>query len=234
MTEESKEKMRRAKDPYRKITLYKLDQSKTILLTETEIIDELLADGWNYELTDEDREYNKLQGYKSASEKMKGKGNFMYPDGTFYGKIPLNDPIIDELGLVVHRTENQNKQCKEALTLGTVYNTGKKAYNNGEVEKNFVPGEEPEGWIAGGLKRKEYAPSSKTGSKVYNDGVKNYTVYEGEEPESHWVSGMLTKVEKRKPRREATTEEKLKFETKILMKRKVDLYFLNCKCKIYF
>ena len=190
MTEESKEKMRRAKDSYRKVRLFKLDKRKNILLSNVDAIEKLLVDGWNYELTDEDKNYIKEQSNLKTSIAMTGRTDYRYPDGTFYGKLLHDNPIIKELNLSYQVTEKQRKQHKAVLGLGAVHNTGKKAYNNGEIEKNFVPGEEPAGWIAGGLKRKKYNVTVDfSGCKFYTDGIQNFRVKVGDTIEAHWREG---------------------------------------------
>lgn len=84
---------------------------------------------------------------------MKDKFTFYYPDGiTKYGYIFINDPIIQELGLIIPYTENKHKQNIKRSKLAVKANTGSYFYNNDIEMKKFKS--DPGGvWVKGQLVR---------------------------------------------------------------------------------
>jgi hypothetical protein len=92
--------MRRAKDKNRRIKLWFLNM-KVSLPWHDEKVPELIEQGWRPYKVSADIAYmqRKIQGEK-VSVSMTGKGYFSYPNGTFYGRVAYDDPIIAELGLI--------------------------------------------------------------------------------------------------------------------------------------
>ena len=64
----------------------------------------------------------------------------------------------------------------------------KKYFNNGNIEKRFIPGTQPENWISGRLKGK--VPDSGKGLKWYNNGIIDKRFKLDEEPIG-WVKGRI-------------------------------------------
>ena len=201
MSEETKEILRRAKDQYRVTKLYYINSSETKSICQgDEDYDNQLEDalklGWLVERTDESRELAKQRQKTAASEALTGTTTFYYPSGIFYGRIPKDSPIINELGLVHIRSEKQLKQNASRGALAVKALSGSTRYNNGtrEISAKEHPGE---GWFEGRLprdpehdKNQRAASAKMKGATTWNDGLKNYFVYPGEKPKEGWTKGM--------------------------------------------
>lgn len=200
-SEESIAKMVASKLKYKKIILYCLN-AKTKISAFDDNLNEYLAQGWLPFLAGEDRELRKLVANKKASDKTKGNCRFMYQDGTYYGVIKTDDPIIQELNLVPHVTENQRKQMVKWGQAAADSNRGTNIYNNGVDEARFD--EDPGGeWKIGRLPRspewdkKQKEATSKQGHKFWNNGVECRLLKPDETVPEGWVPGMI----KRGPRK---------------------------------
>lgn len=200
-SEESIAKMSASKLKYKKIILYCLN-AKTKISAFDDNLNEYLAQGWLPFLAGEDRELRKLVANKKVSNKTKGNCRFMYQDGTYYGVIKTDDPIIQELNLVPHVTENQRKQMVKWSQAAADSNRGTNIYNNGVDEARFD--EDPGGeWKIGRLPRspewdkKQKEATSKQGHKFWNNGVECRLLKPDEAVPEGWVPGMI----KRGPRK---------------------------------
>lgn len=182
------------KNPHRRITMYFLDYKRKVKLY-TKDFDDHLAQGWTLKLTPDDKAYVRTLRDKAAGNKLKGRYNYMYPDGTFYGKIDQADPIIKELRLIPYETEKMKKQRSGSFQRAAVEaNSGSTIYNNGVKEKKFKndPGGE---WKLGRLprteehKRKQIDAIRKLckGTKQWTNGIKNIRLPGDQEPpEGFW------------------------------------------------
>lgn len=198
-SDEAKAKMSKAKLKNRTVKLYFLDNEITVKLMSPDY-QEYLNQGWSIGLSDEDREYRNKLKYEKVSKSMLNRYTYCYPDGTEYGFISIDDPAIQEFGLIAKKTENQMAQFKTIQKMGSQVNTGTKVYNNGiiEIKRKKDPGGE---WIEGMLpdrqakKTKVWQEYTKSivGYTTWNDGVENHRVPKDGKPESHWVRGMLRK-----------------------------------------
>jgi hypothetical protein len=91
----------------------------------------------------------------STSKKLKGTVRYMDEFGNYVGRFIKTNPIIKEQNLVPQITPAQQNQIKERSFKAAKSNTGKKAYNNGIIEKKFGPSEIiPFEFKLGGLPRK--------------------------------------------------------------------------------
>lgn len=111
MSEDSKERMRRAKDDHRKITLHFMTHERTLYITDPEFA--ILIDyGWT-PYTQQERHIESELTRRTAHRKATlGKFQFSLPDGTFYGFLDNNDPLIKELSLIKPiRSEKQIAQA---------------------------------------------------------------------------------------------------------------------------
>ena len=198
MSEESKEKMARAKDNSRKCTLYNLDRRKKVLINSDEY-NLLLNSGWYLEKTQSDYAYIKIQSNKKTSEKLKGFTSCYYPDGTYYGKISKDDPAIAEFGLKYIPSEKNRAQYKERSRLAVERNTGSLIYNDGLEERKFKDTPVGSRWVLGRLARSvshamNFADAIKKANsdKTYwNNGLVCMKLPNGEHPGIGWISGML-------------------------------------------
>lgn len=144
---------------------------------------------------------------KLASEKLKGRINMWYPNGEFYGRIYMNDPIIQELGLYYKVSDKQKAQQIRRLEKATEAKLGSIVYNNGiiEVKKKAHPGD---GWVEGRLPRsiehdeKQRAATSAAvaGTRTYTDGVRNYRIKPGDYIDPTWTLGMKPRTSKNRKR----------------------------------
>jgi hypothetical protein len=128
VTQETREKQRRAKLYLKSITLYFLNCSKRIRLSDP-LIEEFLSQGWLPYKTKDDVEYIKAVTNKKRSVALSGKKKVSYT-----------------------KSEKQYQSAIKASQAAAKAKLGSKAYNNGVIEKRCKehPGE---GWVLGGLKR---------------------------------------------------------------------------------
>lgn len=184
-SEETREHMRKMKDPYRKIKLYFLDNSINVLCNQEEYED-YLSQGWLPYYHPNDREFTKTNKYEAVSEKLKGRADYMTLDGTYYGKLEIDDPVIEELGLVYHKTEARIESARNANKINAEKRKDGTWYNNGKT--NVIRHEHPgEGWVEGLLssvegknKRAEGLRKVRADTVCYNDGKKNYYIKTGD------------------------------------------------------
>jgi hypothetical protein len=192
----TKHKMSYAKLKYRTIKLYFLNIIVKVKLFSEEY-DEYIAQGWVTKRTQIDWEYIKEQQYLKSSESLSGRSDYMYPDGTYYGRLYLDDPVIQEYGLVYYMTENKLKSMIENQQAAVAFNTGTRWYNNGTINKKFK--EDPgEPWVLGAINITDAAKQaraigcilSRKDKKCYNDGKNNFYFYPDEQIPDGLVLGM--------------------------------------------
>lgn len=196
MSEDSKERMRRAKDDHRKITLHFMTHERTLYITDPEFA--ILIDyGWT-PYTQQERHIESELTRRTAHRKATlGKFQFSLPDGTFYGFLDNNDPLIKELSLIkpirsekqIAQAQNQaraNASNKEMqLRKGKTMST-RKWFHDPATGTNRRLLECPIGWKDG---RAESSKSNK-GKETWNDGIRNYMVRNRSEVQSNWTRGM--------------------------------------------
>ena len=196
MAEDSRERMRIAKDAYRKITLHFMTYERTLYITDPEFA--ILIDyGWTPYTQQERHEESKLTRLTAQRKATQGKFQFSLPDGTFYGFLDIDDPKINELSLIKPiRSEKQiaqaqaqaraNASNKEMqMRKGKTMSTRKWFHDpvNG-VNRRLL--ECPIGWKDG---RAESSESNK-GKETWNDGIRNYMIRDRSEVQSNWTRGM--------------------------------------------
>jgi hypothetical protein len=197
-TEEQKESLR----GQRFVTLYfKGSTEKRRFKINDPKVEEHIKLGWVAEKDEEWVEEERLKARQRqidrAREANTGTASMFYPDGTFYGRIPKDSPIIKELGLSYRASEKQIAQNKSRIDLATKAKVGTNIWNNGtkELFSKECPGE---GWVKGRLPRNvnwannhsSSVSATIKGSTTWNDGTRNYRLKAGEVPEAHWVRGM--------------------------------------------
>jgi hypothetical protein len=201
-SEESKQKMSETKLPNKVVKIFKLDQKKTIKLYSQEFADHI-NDGWNTELTDDDREYIQSQSNQKLSDFWTNRMRYMDSTGTYHGSYLKDDPIIQELNLVPLRTQSQIDQNASRTDLATAAKLGTKIYNNG-LEERFLVAPIDDSWVLGRLPyskegMKNRADGLRTailGATTYNDGKRNYFIKEGDFIDPSWVKGMAPQKER--------------------------------------
>lgn len=196
MSDESRRKMRDAKNASRVAVMNFLGFKTKVKLLSDEF-SEYLAQGWTVGLTEQDREYNKSVKYSELSEATRNKADYMYPDGTYYGKLYKDDPIIADYNLSYYNTPNKTKSANAASKYAKDANTGTTWYNNGIINKKFKsdPGSP---WVIGQIgiseeskkARAEGLKKARVGKVCYNDGVKNYYFSADEVIPDRFVRGM--------------------------------------------
>lgn len=195
--EVAKEKMKRSKDYSRRITLWFLNIKRSVVARSVECV-EMLEQGWLPYKTPEAYDYGRESQAAKTSGKLTGTMRYMTPDGVFFGRIPMDDPRIEQLGLITQKTEKSVSAAIENVLKASKANIGRKTYNNGTVEKRFFvdPGGE---WVLGRLPRVgEYrskhasaTSAALSGTTTWNDGIRCYRVKPGQIPEDGWVKGMI-------------------------------------------
>ena len=196
-TKETQRKMRSAKYPKKRVWLYFLDMMIRVSLF-SEQFSLLIEQGWVTHRLEEDYAYIKQLQYEKNSASLKGRADYMYADGTYYGKIRNDDPIIEELGLTYHRTEARAESARNANKFAIIANTGTTWYNNGVETRKFKehPGEP---WVEGVLyddveavriARADGVRKAISGKVTYNDGKTNRFFSVDEEIPAGWVRGM--------------------------------------------
>lgn len=204
MTAESKQSMSDSKLPNKKVKIYFLDNMKRVTLRSEECI-EMVAQGWTYSLTLEDRQYIKQEANKKVSSKLKNKSNYATPDGMYYGKLSKDDPLIQELKLKPYITDGMKTANKTNVKYAIEANIGTFIYNNGIEEAKFTEDPEDKSWKRGRLPRttehdnnqKRAASSANANTIYWNNGVKMKRFKKGVIPDGEeWVKGMLPRKPK--------------------------------------
>ena len=124
------------------------------------------------------------------------KGKYTGENNPMYGK---------------HHSDAAKKKISEKISGANNPNYGKHCYNNGINENMFFEGEQPEGWVIGGLKgekspmygkhqsdaakkkiseKNSGSNNSNYGKHWYNNGIDENKYFENEQPEG-WVIGRL-------------------------------------------
>lgn len=211
---EAKERMSNAKLPNREVTMTFLDLTRRIKLFSDEY-DAHIAQGWRpllprgtsekYRLDIEDVLYRRELAGQQKSIETKGTANYWWPDGTPYGsRLSHNDPLIEELGLVIITTDAKIEAARRNSKLANQANQGTQWYNNGIINKKFKsdPGGE---WVLGQKPfaegaldfRKQRSSEAGKGTKTYNDGVRNYRITDGDYIDPSWKPGMAPQKERK-------------------------------------
>ena len=196
-SEEGKERM----SGDRVTTLYKNGRPDVVISLRVRAanyqseIDRLLSTGWTLEISNEYRAEVESARIEKLKEVMTGSIGYYYPDGTFYGRIKHTDPIIEQLGLVHKRSENQIRQVKEICikNANDPIVQAKKSksisalswFFNPETQERKRLAECPAGWKPG-----RFGTKTSNGTTAWNDGVRTYKVKPGDIIEPHWVKGM--------------------------------------------
>lgn len=190
----SKTLMSNRKYNMKKIKLYFLDNIIKVLETEYE---DYISQGWLPYLTPEDKEFAYSLKYSKSSNSLKGRSDYMLPDGTYYGKLYKDDPIINQLGLVFHQTENRIAASIANSEFARQANIGSTWYNNGEINKKFKsdPGHP---WVIGQINitdeakkaRADGVRKARANKKCYHDGKNNYYFSENEIVPEGLIPGM--------------------------------------------
>jgi len=110
--QESKQKMSDAKQKYKKIKLFKELETIKVLETDQELIQQKLLEGYTLK---PDTLLRKKIGYSNVSQKMKGRCQYYYPDGTHFGMLFSGDSIIQELGLLPFNEKNKELALKNCF-----------------------------------------------------------------------------------------------------------------------
>lgn len=195
MSSADKEKMSRSKDCIRVARIRFLEFSTNVPY-QSELFDEYLSQGWTVGLSDDDREFNKSGNYEAVSSKLKGRADYMFPDGTFAGKLYPDDPRIHAEGLAFHKTESSHAAVLENQKKAVEANLGTLWYNDGKINKKFRdhPGDP---WVIGQLissetkaARKEATSKAIKGKTTYNDGIRNFFVGPADFIDPSWIKGM--------------------------------------------
>lgn len=207
MTEESKDKMRgdRVTTLFYKGSI----ETKTIKINDPDYqknLDAHLRLGWEIERSEESQSIIAKDRYEKVSKAMAGVTAMYYPNGTYYGKIPKDSPIVKELELIHLRSEKQTETALRAAKRAREVNLGSTIYNNGIEERKFHSAPDSSQWKEGRLPRsEEYIKNQKTavssrigGSKTYNDGIRNYRVPMGGFVDSSWSPGMAPQGPRKK------------------------------------
>lgn len=196
-TDEHRGKMRATKALNKKVTLFFLDITIRVKLLSERFV-ELTSQGWVTHRLEEDYVYIKQRQYEKNSASLKGRTDYMLPDGTFYGKLYADDPAISQLGLMYYRTEARTQSAINAAKHAAEFNTGSSWYNNGIESQKFKehPGEP---WVPGVLyKDAEAVRKARTdgvtkaikGKLTYNNGIENgFFAIDDVIPEG-WTKGM--------------------------------------------
>ncbi len=146
-----------------------------------------------------------------------GLVNYMDENGDFFGKLPKDDPRIQEFNLRPQFTKKQKKHYLVLMQKSIEANTGSTIYNNGKIEKRFKSIPDDPQWILGRLPRTQEHLDNQaeglrakiTGTKCFHNGTVMIRVPKDQKPEDLypddiWVPGMLPRTEECK-----TTQYKL-------------------------
>lgn len=203
-SDETKHLLRNCNRKTATVQLYFLDSKiKVRYNLNPELYASLIDQGWLPYLTKDDRQYIRRKQGKKCSNKLTGTTRYCYPDGTYYGRISKDDPAIEELNLILQRTENMTNSNRCNQKKAAERNTGTKIYNNGvvQVRSKEHPGE---GWTLGMLERseshrknhKQSVSKSRRGTFVVNDGVRNKYLKIDEPVPDGYSIGMAPRVQR--------------------------------------
>lgn len=107
-SEESKQRMISTKE---RVYLYRGLEILHLLTREEDVIQQKLSEGFSFDKDEEiflqQRKENKIKKNEHQSEVMKGLCQHYFPDGTHYGMLYRDDPIIQELNLIPFKEENK-------------------------------------------------------------------------------------------------------------------------------
>lgn len=180
----------------RKATLHFLDMTIRVKYQSSEY-HERLCEGWTPELTKEDSEYRLKLTTQRLSEARSDKSLYATPDGKFFGLLKLDDPSIQELGLITYSTDKNREQWKNWTQAATDAKLGTNIWNNGKDEKFSIdcPGD---GWSLGRAPRREDWEKNRIvrmrevqqGKHVYNNGVDIIYITPGDVVPPGYVRGM--------------------------------------------
>lgn len=195
-SEIAKERMSAAKYPNKRVSIYNLSGETTVGLFSDEF-DDYINQGWSTIKSQEDYEFIKNIGYQKIGDYWMNKTRYMDASGNYAGAYSKDDPIIAELNLVYHRTQNHINTYSILAESAKAANTGSTIYNNGEREEKFKSDPGPE-WTKGRLPRTvEHLTAQRdacrkvcSGAETWNDGIRNYFVKPGDIIPDHWVKGM--------------------------------------------
>lgn len=195
-SDESKQKMSKAKDSIKSVIM-KFLTYRRIVKINSEDFELHLAQGWTVDLTDDDREVIKEIQYSKVSDAHKGRADYMYQDGTYYGKLSSDDQLIDKLNLTYHMTANRLKSALNNQQLAVEANLGTTWYNNGIINKKFKS--DPGGdWAVGQINISDASKKARAdgirkvrqNKKCYNDGTNNFYFYDYEQIPVGMIPGM--------------------------------------------
>lgn len=201
MSEDSKEVMRRSKDHARKITLHFMTLERVVNINDPDFVP-MLDQGWLPYIQQERLEAGKDTRREGVRKTICGRNRYYNRDGTFWGMLANDDPLVAELDLIhirqTKQTANQvermkqNSQNKEMQARkGKTLSTRKWCHDPATGENRRLE-QIPDGWKSG---RTE--PTLSRGSKQYwNDGTRNYQVLKNQIPEPHWKLGMCPRKAK--------------------------------------
>lgn len=200
-SDESRENLRRSKDANRKITLHFMMFERSVNINSDEM--SILIDyGWTPYMQSERYELKKESAKQGVKKAITGKNRFYHKDGTYYGMLINDDPLIEELDLVHIRSDKQKTQAaeqakKNANNKETQERKGKtmsalKWFHDPVTKENKRLVECPVGWKEG---RSESSESNK-GRETWNDGIRNYMLKHGEVPDPTWIRGMVPRKKK--------------------------------------
>ncbi len=192
----AKERMSAAKYPTKRVSIYNLSGETTVGLFSDEF-DEYINQGWSTIKSQEDYEFIKNIGYQKIGDYWANKTRYMDASGNYAGAYSKDDPIVAELNLVPHRTQNHINTYSILAESAKAANTGSTIYNNGDREEKFKSDPGPD-WTKGRLPRteahlkaqKEGNLKACLGTETWNDGLRNYPVKPGDIIPDNWVKGM--------------------------------------------
>ena len=114
--------------------------------------------------------------------------------------VLIPSPIRESIRRDIKHTEEHNSKISENHVgmLGKHHTNstkdkqrvamkGRKIYNNGNEQKYFFPGEEPDGWVLGKIKSTISTPNNK-GKHWYTNGEEDILCFDGDQPNG-WVRG---------------------------------------------
>lgn len=195
-SEESKQAMRDTKYPNRKIILYFLNNEISVKQFSQEFSD-FISQGWSSTKSNDDYIYCKELGDQLNSKFWTGRARYATSDGIYHGAYLHTDKIIQELNLILYRTEAQIEQNLSRTILATESRLGSNIYNNGKEEK-FLFEPIDSSWVLGRLARSVEWETNRVnavfhkvlGAETWNDGERNYFFKPGDEIPTYMTKGM--------------------------------------------